>query len=738
MNRNPFIYNNLSRQIAKSEFNDRSYCMDENNTLNNINDCRDLITDERLLSNMCRELEGQHRATKSLINDVVKHVQKIMYNKGLDIDISNFDSDKKRKRVYERSGIYLPPQPVVLDSTNIAYFVPFQKLLEYLLQIDEIALWFRKPYKSSSLDGVLMDFCDGIRFEKHPFVRRKLSNAVYLLLYNDDVELANPLGMKKHNRGKLCFFYVVFLNIPVHLRSKLSHIHLLAVGQASHLKFNAAKEKLLSDFLLSLSKLSSEHGLLVQTKNGEETFHGSLLAYTGDALACHNIGGFKESFSKNVKMPCRMCKAQTSDFPFLFSHTQCKLRSEEEIVEFNKQFKMCKTDLEKQQLQSQYEMKSNSFLVDRVPYFSMTKDLLYDPMHILFEGVCNREVTLFLNVCIHDKHVFTRKRLNDRLTAFRFHHSVDSSLYPNLFPADLQYTASASSCLNFMLHFPFILYPLVSGHEAILSEYLDCLIILCQIVQIAVSPVLEAATVGYFEEIISQHHQLYEKCYGAKNVFPKLHMLIHLTEQVKLHGPLRHHWTLRLEGKHAVSKAKKFFNFKNLPFSVAEFLQMNQSFNMWYDSEKPVKKSLYKIGIYTGETFLLPNNIVRMVDNSGVSQNDDDSATALVIKNVTLNEVKFQRGDIITFEECDSFCIGNILKIIEWKDEIFFVCSPCSLSSYIKYMNAFKFKEMSYSVVVHSNKLLSPWPLLKYKIGRETYIIFKHIRNSEIWDSFSC
>lgn len=690
----------------------------------------------QLLSNMCRDLEGQHRATKNLINNMVKHVQKIMHNKGLDIDITNFDSDKKRKQVYKRSGVYLPPQPVTLHSSNTAYFVPFQKLLEYLLRHDEIAFWFSKPYQSSSCDGILMDYCDGIRFEKHPFVRRKLNNAIYLMLYNDEVELANPLGMKKHNKGKLCFFYVVFLNIPVHLRSKLSHIHLLAVGQASYLKSNAAKEKLLSDFLFSLNKLSSD-GLLVQTKNGEEVFYGTLLVYTGDALACHNIAGFKESFSKNVKMPCRTCKAQSSEFPFLFSHTQCKLRSEEEIIEFNKHFKMCKTDFEKQQLQSQYEMKSDSFLVDRVPYFSITKDLLYDPMHILFEGVCNREVTLFLKVCIHDKHVFTRNHLNDRLINFKFHHSVPSSLYPNSFPADLQYTASASSCLNFMLHFPFILYPLVSGYEAVLSEYLDCIILLCQIVQIVVSPVLETATIQYLEEIVSQHHQQYEKCYGAEKVFPKLHMMIHLIEQIKLHGPLRHHWTFRLEGKNAVSKAKKYFNFKNLPFSVAEFLQMNQSFNMWDNSGKLVKRSAYKIGIHTGETFLLSYNILCMAGYSGVSQNDSDSVTVSVIKNVILDEVKFKSGDIIVFEECDSFCIGNIIKIFEWKDEIFFMCSPYLLSSYVKYMNAFKSKEMSFSVVVHSSKLLSPWPLLQYKIGHETYIIFKHIRNAEIWNSLS-
>lgn len=214
-------------------------------------------------------------------------------------------------------------------------------------------------------------------------------------------------------------------------------------------------------------------------------------------------------------------------------------------------------------------------------------------------------------------------------------------------------------------------------------------------------------------------------------------MLIHLSEQVKLHGPLRHHWTFRLEGKNAVAKAKKFFNFKNLPFSVAEFLQINQSFNMWHESGKPVKKS-YKIGTYTGETFLLSYNILHIAGLSqSVSQNDNDNIPASVIKNVTLDEVKFERGDIITFEEYDKFCIGQVLKIVEWKGEIFFVCSPGLLTSYMKYMNAFKYKKLNYSVVVHSKKLLSPWPLLKYKIGCETYIIFKHIRNAEILDFFS-
>ncbi len=77
---------------------------------------------------------------------------------------------------------------------------------------------------------------------KHP------NNVLIVMLYHDDIEIANPLGMKRSQKGKLTMFYVAFLNIPTHLRSQLAHIHLLAVAQASLVKSAEAKSVLLKDF----------------------------------------------------------------------------------------------------------------------------------------------------------------------------------------------------------------------------------------------------------------------------------------------------------------------------------------------------------------------------------------------------------------------------------------------------------------------------------------------------------
>lgn len=42
-----------------------------------------------------------------------------------------------------------------------------------------------------------------------------------------------------------------------------------------------------------------------------------------------------------------------------------------------------------------------------------------------------------------------------------------------------------------------------------------------------------------------------------------------------------------MEAKNAVPKSKKMFNFKNIPFSVIEFLQTNMSHALWNSDGSP-------------------------------------------------------------------------------------------------------------------------------------------------------
>ncbi|KAH7948923.1 hypothetical protein HPB49_003439 [Dermacentor silvarum] len=85
--------------------------------------------------------------------------------------------------------------------------------------------------------------------------------------------------------------------------------------------------------------------------------------------------------------------------------------------------------------------------------------------------------------------------------------------------------------------------------------------------QLILSPVLSIDALGTLESLIINHQKLFLSCYGEQAFTPKLHMLIHMVDQIKEYGPGHHHWTMRYEGKNALPKSKKLFNFKNIPFS---------------------------------------------------------------------------------------------------------------------------------------------------------------------------
>ena len=72
--------------------------------------------------------------------------------------------------------------------------------------------------------NVMEDFSDGTFVRIHPLFAID-DRSLKILLYYDDVNVANPLTNKMHKIG---FFYYQLANICNKYRSKLKSIHLLA------------------------------------------------------------------------------------------------------------------------------------------------------------------------------------------------------------------------------------------------------------------------------------------------------------------------------------------------------------------------------------------------------------------------------------------------------------------------------------------------------------------------------
>ena len=142
------------------------------------------------------------------------------------------------------------------------------------------------------------DYCDGSVFKTHPLfsVDKK---ALQIVAYYDELEITNPLGsyVSRHKLGCVFFFIA---NLHPRYRSTHASTYLVAVGKSEDIKHYGI-DKFLSPFIDDLKVLYLD-GLV----HNSVVYRGALLAFLGDNLASHLIGGFKEGISFALKGNCNV------------------------------------------------------------------------------------------------------------------------------------------------------------------------------------------------------------------------------------------------------------------------------------------------------------------------------------------------------------------------------------------------------------------------------------------------
>lgn len=188
---------------------------------------------------------------------------------------------------------------------KVFYYIPILKTLQQQLRSKEILkmVYSEGNFNPVNSSSYLQDFNDGLLVRNHALFSTD-DNALKLLIYYDDVNVANPMTNKIHSLG---LFYYQLANINSVYRGKLKSIHLFAISKKQYIKefgINKILELLVDD----LKQLGSETGYPFNIGGGTVHLRGAILAVIADTPASQAVGYFKESVG-GARRKCRHCVA---------------------------------------------------------------------------------------------------------------------------------------------------------------------------------------------------------------------------------------------------------------------------------------------------------------------------------------------------------------------------------------------------------------------------------------------
>jgi hypothetical protein len=396
------------------------------------------------------QLSGNHRLPKNAMNTIFSHIA--IATRSI-IDSSDPQGSMERLEILSQQcadfskpvlrdkslQLYfqLPiPQPVLIGSTK-AFYIPLKVLLAHLLRLPEFTAFLQQS-------DIEFYNCSGMN-------AFPASNCLYLCLYADDISVTNPLGQAR-NKHKLLVIYLGILNIPSRHRSKIVAVFPLAIALSKSLRPDFCKNlrTLLGDFVETMKELHTQ-GEVFHVGNEKRRLTARLTYFLGDSLAANAFGGFKEGFSQQVLRCCRGCNLTRAEMKT--SPQPWNLRSNEEHELRLAELSSLTTKTKRTLWSMRYGVTGDSVLRD-IPGFSVTQNLLFDPMHDILEGIFPIQLELMLESHVATNQKYTLEELNYFITSCP---ALPVSDKPNAITADLHVAGkqTSSQMLALMRVLPF-------------------------------------------------------------------------------------------------------------------------------------------------------------------------------------------------------------------------------------------------------------------------------------------
>lgn len=266
------------------------------------------------------------------------------------------------------------------------------------------------------------------------------------------------------------------------------------------------------------------------------------------------------------------------------------------------------------------------------------------------------------------------------------------------------------------------LLPLVIGDKVPESEPVwDLLLLLKEIVDIILSPIINARYISYLSDLIADHHNLFKSLFPDILLKPKHHFLVHYPKLILEFGPLVCCWCMRFESKHLYFKriAQSIKNSINLPFSMT---RKHQRLQCYYNctSSRCIGKS---------NKVTNPKPINKNVYSEDIGKVLGMYSDYYVVSKAQVNGITYKSGMCVlsNFNEFnDQPIFSKVILIISKDEDIRFVCRVFT-SNTIFHIGGYQLLNNIDVNVISIEDFCDKYPLSVYKYGNQQVVIPKYL-----------
>lgn len=565
------------------------------------------------------------------------------YLQNIDVYFDEMNTEYKFKALLKNNNLYFEPREFLIpgptddskgylfplkDNIRILFNTKPDLLLDMLLKYDELVNHNDLENITSVVDAEIWK--DKIK----DFSGKKV---LPILIYQDDVEINNPLGSKS-GKQKISTVYITFPLLDDLCISKLGYQ--IPANLTLSSDFSQGLYPNYYELCLALKDIE-ENGIQFEMYNDTLTVHFIVATTVGDNLGQNMILGYGMNFA--LDFFCRFCIITKTD-------SETEVQENPDILRSNLDNTLSKLGVIRE---SSFEKEINTFKILDCVSVDVVHDFLEGFLKIEMTGIIKHFLKMnyidldFLNNAIAHFDQYSRFEKKNMCTKIK-KGRLDS------------YTLkmSASEVCLFVNYFAMI----VAEHIPHDDEYWIFFKVLYKLLNKVMQSKFNNNDLIELQALIKDHN---ENCMSLvlsnpphpDRLLPKHHILTHYITSIKKLGPPKYLWVMRLEGFHKCLKhyANATSSRKNIIKSISDKLQLRNAL-LFFTNTHGLK--IRKSKIYNHICLQNYNLIINTV-NLPLT---DEIPTYFFI---SIENIRFELHDIVFSQNNDSelFCLYNINRI---------------------------------------------------------------------------